>query len=83
MDYQPGCPARSLAGHDKDRYYMILSVDGDWVFLADGRRKTQEKPKRKKKKHIQPVNECLVREFPVTDEEIYVRLKKYTLSCGA
>ena len=53
MDYQPGCPARSLAGHDKDQYYVIVSVDGDWVFLADGRRRCQEKPKKKNKKHIQ------------------------------
>ena len=53
MDYQPGCPARSLAGHDKDQYYIILSVDKDQVFLTDGRRRTLAKPKKKNKKHIQ------------------------------
>ena len=58
MDYQPGCPARSLAGHDKDQYYVILSVDGDWVFLGDGRKRRQDNPKKKNKKHIQAAN-CL------------------------
>lgn len=81
MDYQPGCPAKSLAGHDKDQYYIILSVEGDWVFLADGRRRTLSKPKRKNKKHIQADKELLVECFPVTDDEIFTRLRQYK-KCG-
>ena len=77
MDYQPGCLARSLAGHDKDQYYVILSVDGERVLLADGRTRTQGHPKRKNKKHIQLVKNCLVKEFPVSDEELYARLKSF------
>ena len=77
MDYQPGCPARSLAGHDKDQYYIILSVDKDQVFLTDGRRRTLAKPKKKNKKHIQADKELLVEFFSVTDDEIYIRLKRY------
>ena len=77
MDYQPGCPARSLAGHDKDQYYIILSVDKDQVFLTDGRRRTLAKPKKKNKKHIQADKELLVDDFSVTDDEIYTRLKRY------
>lgn len=77
MDYQPGCPARSLAGHDKDHYYIILSVEGEQLVLADGRTRTQEKPKRKNKKHIQAEKKQLIKEFPVTDDEIYARLKSY------
>ena len=77
MDYQPGCLARSIAGHDKDQYYVILSVDGERVALADGRTRTQEHPKRKNKKHIQAVKGCLIQEFPVSDEEIYARLKSF------
>ncbi len=77
MDYQPGCLARSLAGHDKDQYYVILSVDGERVLLADGRTRTQGHPKRKNKKHIQLVKNSLVKEFPVSDEELYARLKSF------
>ena len=77
MDYQPGCLARSLAGHDKDQYYVILSVDGERVLLADGRTRTQGHPKRKNKKHIQPAKCPLIEKFPVTDDEIYARLKSY------
>ena len=77
MDYQPGCPARSLAGHDKDQYYVILSVDEDWVFLGDGRKRRQDNPKKKNKKHIQAANCLVIEKFPVTDDEIYTRLRDY------
>lgn len=82
MDYQPGCLARSLVGHDKDQYYVILSVEGERVVLADGRTRTQKHPKRKNKRHIQVVNRCLVEEFPVSDEEIYARLRSF-VKCAA
>lgn len=48
-----GCLVRSLAGHDKGTYYIIIREDAQYVYLADGRNKTAEKPKRKKKKHVQ------------------------------
>lgn len=83
MDYQPGCLARSLAGRDKDQYYVILSVDGERVLLSDGRTRTQKHPKRKNKRHIQVVKSCLIGKFPVSDEEIYARLKSFVKSCGS
>ncbi len=52
-EYETGCLVRSLAGHDKGTYYIIIREDAQYVYLADGRIKTAEKPKRKKKKHVQ------------------------------
>ena len=46
--------ARSLAGHDKGRLYVVLAQEGDFVLLADGKNRPAEKPKRKKTKHVQP-----------------------------
>ena len=45
----------SKAGHDKDTRYIIIKEDDEYVYLADGRIKTIEKPKKKRKKHIQPI----------------------------
>ena len=45
--------------------------------MADGRTRTQGHPKRKNKKHIQLVKNSLVKEFPVSDEELYARLKSF------
>ena len=52
-EYGTGCLVRSLAGHDKGTYYIIVREDARYVYLADGRTKTAAKPKRKKRKHVQ------------------------------
>ena len=35
---------------------MVVGEEGDFVFLSDGRLKSVDKPKRKRKKHIQPIS---------------------------
>lgn len=51
--YKTGMLARSTAGHDTGQLYIIIDVDSTYVYLADGRIRTVEKPKKKKKKHVQ------------------------------
>ena len=53
--YKTGMLARSLAGHDAGKIYVIIGSDSAYVYLADGRLRTVDHPKRKKKKHVQPV----------------------------
>lgn len=84
MDYQIGQIVYSKSGHDKGDALMVLSVDEDWVWLADGRRRKLEKPKRKKRIHIQPTSyveketaEKLRRKEYILDAEIAKALKKY------
>lgn len=48
--------ATSKAGHDKDRLYMIVGEEGEYVYLCDGRLRGVEHPKKKKKKHIQIIH---------------------------
>lgn len=50
-----GKMAKVKAGHDKDHIYVIVREDEQYVYLADGRYKTLQKPKKKSKKHIQPI----------------------------
>lgn len=45
----------SKAGHDKGMRYIIIEEEGDFAYLADGKSRRLEKPKKKRKKHIQPV----------------------------
>ncbi len=47
--------AVSRAGHDKDSIYVIVKEEANMVYLADGKYKPLEKPKRKNKKHIQVI----------------------------
>ena len=48
-----GMFAISRAGHDKDRVYIIIKEEGDFVYLADGKARGLKNPKKKKKKHLQ------------------------------
>lgn len=48
--------AFSRAGHDKDTLYLIIREEETCVYLADGILKTYASPKKKNKKHIQPVH---------------------------
>lgn len=50
---KPGMLAWSRAGHDKGNLYIVLRVEDDYVFLADGRIRTITNPKKKKRKHVQ------------------------------
>lgn len=57
MEYRPGMLAKSLAGHDQNKLYVIIREDGSSVFLCDGKNRTLDKLKKKKKKHVQLIKE--------------------------
>lgn len=51
--YETGMLAKSKAGHDKDHVYVIIDVDETYVYLVDGKIRTMDRQKKKKKKHVQ------------------------------
>lgn len=51
--YSIGMMAKSLAGHDKGKVYLVSGADETYVYLVDGKCRTMDCPKRKKKKHVQ------------------------------
>lgn len=51
--WERGMLAKSLAGHDKGKLYVIINIEGIFVYLADGEHRTFNKLKKKKKKHVQ------------------------------
>ena len=46
-----GMYARSLAGHDKGKLYIIIEADEAYVYLSDGRLRPLDKLKKKKLRH--------------------------------
>ena len=50
-----GMFARSKAGHDKGKLYIILRTESEYVYLTDGKLRPMANPKKKKIKHIQPM----------------------------
>ena len=42
----------STAGHDRGEYYLVIECDKDFIYVANGRLKTLDKPKKKNIKHV-------------------------------
>ena len=83
--------AFSKAGHDKNAIYMIVAEDNDFVYLCDGKTKGMEAPKKKNKKHIQPIykmtdetiREKLLQGSPVRNEDIKRVIKVFNAQGGS
>ena len=45
----------STAGHDAGKLFYVLEADETWLSLVNGKDRTIEKPKRKKRKHAKKV----------------------------
>lgn len=77
-----GMLARSKAGHDKKKIYVIFREDDEYVYLVDGKIRTTDKPKKKNKKHIQIIKKFRTEteEQPLNDLEIKRIIKTYQKS---
>lgn len=58
--------AVSRSGHDKDSLYVIIKEEANLVYLADGKLKPIEKPKKKNRKHIQ-----IIKNLPKEITEVF------------
>ena len=54
----------SLAGRDKDQLFFVVDTDERFVYIADGKGRRLESPKRKKRRHVRklPLQESRVAE---------------------
>ena len=48
MDFETGQIVFSKCGHDKTLPFIVTAVDGEYLYLADGKSRRLEHPKRKK-----------------------------------
>ena len=55
MKLEPGMLARSKAGHDRDRVYVIIETENEYVYVADGELRPLRHMKRKNSRHLQPI----------------------------
>lgn len=74
-----GMLAVSRAGHDRGITYVITDEEDEYVYLADGRTKTVDRPKKKNKKHIQVIKKVQMEkpEDGFKDLEVKRTIKMY------
>ncbi|OOB78016.1 MAG: hypothetical protein ATN33_02595 [Epulopiscium sp. Nele67-Bin001] len=78
--YVVGQIVLSKSGRDKGRPFIIIGVDDDFVYIADGMLRKIESPKRKKMKHVQPTNqiaEKILLGEPLTNVNLKDAIKIY------
>jgi hypothetical protein len=68
--FKIGMLARAKAGHDKNKIFVILRDEEEYVYLVDGKGRTLDSPKKKNKKHIQ-----IIKHIPVKLENMAQDIK--------
>ena len=54
MKVVKGSVVKALAGRDQGRFFVAVAAEDRFVYIADGKERKLEKPKRKNVKHISP-----------------------------
>ena len=67
MDLRRGDVVRSLAGHDKGSLFCVVSTEGDFLLLVNGKERKLNSPKRKRVKHVQRAG--------TSDHPVFLRLR--------
>lgn len=53
MDIDRSDIVRASAGRDEGKLFFVVDTDGEYLLLADGKTRRLEKPKRKKRRHVE------------------------------
>ena len=75
MEFFKGQVVRSRAGHDKDLFFVVLSLDGPRAVICDGKTRRLEKPKTKNCKHLCPTHLALPEDHLKTNKQIRTSLR--------
>ena len=54
-DYNISDVVKATAGRDKDKLLYVIALEGEFLVLANGKDRPLDRPKRKKRKHVQKV----------------------------
>ena len=77
MEAKIGMIVRSAAGHDRGNFLVITAVEGDFAFIADGKERKLEKPKKKRLKHLKLTN-TVIDTDNLTDKGLRRFISDYT-----
>lgn len=84
MDCSLGQVVISKQGRDNGTVYVVLKMDASYCYVADGRKTTYQRPKKKNEKHLQvthwisaEIKEALALGKAPTDAEIRGYLNDY------
>ena len=80
MNVLQGSVVKSTAGHDKNAYFVAVSIQGNFVFIADGKERKLEKPKRKNIKHLD-MTKSVIELHEITNKKLRKLLNEFATVC--
>ena len=72
---------RSKAGRDKGQWMAVLSIEGEFAVVANGRSRPIERPKRKRCKHLAPTGRVLNLDALSTNRKLRAALAAFGGCC--
>ena len=77
MKLLKGSVVRAEAGRDGGGYFAVIDYDEKYCFIADGKSRKLDKPKRKNIKHIRTTN-SMIDVNDITDKKLRNMLKQFS-----
>lgn len=79
MDIKRGSVVISSAGHDKGRPMVVTGADSGYVFVADGKERRLDSPKKKNIKHVRATHKLIELEG-LTDKKLRQTLRAFAIN---
>ena len=76
MELTRGQVVKSIAGHDKGGFLIVLEVSPPIALVCDGKRRPLERPKKKKLFHLAPTATVLSEDALKTNRKMREALRK-------
>ncbi len=76
MEIRVGSIVKSASGHDKGIYHAVVKLEGDFAYIADGKHRHIDNPKKKRLKHLKPTN-AYTDTADITDKKLRNLLREY------
>jgi len=73
---EPGTVVRARAGRDSGGFFAVLSVSDGYAYIADGRTRRIEKPKKKKLKHLAATRQRIAPDGALTNRRLRAELAR-------
>lgn len=77
MNLEIGQIVCSRAGHDNGWFYAVVSFDGKFAYICDGRYRPLEHPKKKNPLHLAPTTMSLPKSSMETNHELRKSLARF------
>ena len=77
MQIKQGSIVKSMAGHDSGRFYVVVKLEGGFAYIADGKVRKLESPKKKRLKHLAPTKAEVDTNETATNNKLKIALSDY------